>query len=602
MSLRLKLILVLLLALVVPVLLSQWQLLGNFNAVQRAAQQDHLHKTLDVVEDMLHNLERDARFNTRLMASSGELDRYLRRSEYRLPEMTTYRALLKSWSVFLMHYSDYRQIGYADKDGRVLVQFSLQAELPALQLQNHAIFRQAVAQNPDQFIWYESAALPNTLSLFVAHGVAPSATDSVLRRGNRQYDGYVVVRIDLGAQWLTSADVVPRDGQVITLRLHDAPVVATATAAAEKPRSRRARRQLSAQRHLNDDLAVHSVANLNQLNWFDPVLIRAGIYSLLQFAVAALIFFLIVHRWLIKPLQHTLALTRQLGNGQWLEPNRFPRQDEMGTLIQAMHDMSDRLRLATAELQTKRRQAEQAERLKTEFLASISHEIRTPVNIIVGVMNRLARFVTEPRQKEYLDAASAEAHKLVHQIDELILLADLETKKQSLNAAEFFIPDLIQHVIAPYLPLLQQKQLGFDACLDDALNAVVVGDSQKIAKVLEVLLDNAVKFTAQGRVDLSVRVLEADEQHLRCEWVVQDTGPGIDAAVLPLLGKAFTQGDGSLRRDSNGLGLGLAIANGFLALMGSTLEIASSAGAGSRFSFALDLPLSSFRRQTPASV
>lgn len=602
MSLRLKLILVLLLALVVPVLLSQWQLLNNFNAVQRTAQQDHLHKTLDVVEDMLHSLERDARFNVRLMASSGELDRYLRRTQYRLPEMTTYRALLKSWSVFLMHYSDYRQIGYVDQEGHVPVQFSLQAELPALQMQNHALFQQAVAQHRGQFIWYEKAALPNTLSLFVAHGVAPSTTDSVLRRSSQDYAGYIVVRIDLNGQWLASADIVPRNGQAITLQLHGAPVLTTATTTTDKARSRRSRRQLSAQRPLNDDLTVHSVADLNQLDWFDPVLIQSGVYSLLQFAVAALIFFLIVNRWLIRPLQHTLALTRQLGNGQWLDANHFPRKDEMGTLIQAMHDMSDRLRHATAELQTKRHQAEQAERLKTEFLASISHEIRTPVNIIVGVMNRLARFVTEPRQQEYLDSASAEAHKLVHQIDELILLADLETHKQTLNAAEFFIPDLIQHVIAPYLPVLQQKQLSFDACLDDALNAVVVGDSQKIAKVLDVLLDNAVKFTVQGRIDLSVRLLEADERHLRCEWAVQDTGPGIDAAVLSQLGKAFAQGDGSLRRDRGGLGLGLAIATGFLALMGSELVMASSPGSGSRFSFVLDLPLSSYRRQVSTSI
>ena len=600
MSLRLKLILVLLIALVLPVAVSQWHLLDNFNAVQRSSQLDHLQKSVDVAFGTLQGIENDAMFNARLMATSGELDRYLKRSQYRLPELTTYRALLKSWSVFLKHYANYQQIGYIEKSGTAQVQFSLISGMRDFDLRQDSQFQQAVARKLDQFVWYRAALQPNTLSIFVAYGVAPFNAGNVVRRSNQEFPGYIVIRVDIDSLLLSSVDAGAEDDHVTELLLQDRIAVTNVATGANVTKT--GTPSLQVERSVTPELLLRCHMPLNRIGMLDSVVLKAGLFSLLQFAIAAIILFFIVNRWLVQPLQHVLTLTRQLGDGHWLEANEFVRHDEMGDLIQSMHTMSDRLHTTSQELERKRQQAELAERLKTEFLANLSHEIRTPINIIVGVLNRLGRFVIDPRQKDYLASATTEAHKLVRQIDELILLADLETKKEILHESEFFIPDLIQHVTAPFLPALQQKQLLFNAHIDTNLNEYVCGDSQKISKVLDVLLDNAVKFTAQGEIELAVRLVQQQDQYLVCEFAVQDSGCGIDPASMSRLGNAFAQGDGSLQRQHGGLGLGLSIARGFLQMMGSELVIQSMPDQGTRTAFTLRLSRSVHAQAARSSI
>ncbi len=587
MSLRAKLILVLLIALALPVSVSLWHLLGNFNQVQRATQRNLLQRQVDATFNLLVGIQHDAQFNVRLMAGSAELDRYLKRTQYRLPEMTTYRALLKSWSIYLKHYSAYRRIGYVASTGVTQVEFALDPAIDPFELVSETAFLQAAARNQDQIVWYRPARQPNVLSYYVAYGVSPLNAGNVVRRSNQIFEGYMVIQVDFDTRLLSAIETDIEDDQVTELLLQDQTQVSSAPGHEELfvP----GYRFLQVRRALDEQLTIRSGAPFHAMGWLDTVVLQAAVFSLLQFLVAALIVYLIVNRWLVQPLQHTLALTRQLRQGQWLGQNHFRRRDEMGRLIRSLHIMSDRLRDTSFELDHKRLQAEQAERLKTEFLANVSHEIRTPVNIIVGVMNRLARFVVDPRQKEYLDSAIGEAHKLVHQIDDLILLADLEAHKHSLIEADFFIPDLIQHVTAPFLKQIAEKGLEFNARIDAELNEVLQGDSQKLIKVLQVLLDNAVKFTTHGGIELTARLLQQRTDTVLCEFAVQDTGPGIDTELLPNLGKAFAQGDGSLQRSHGGLGMGLSIANGMLALMDSRIQVQSTTGNGSRLFFTVVL-------------
>lgn len=584
MSLRTKLILVLLLVLVIPAVLSQWLLVSNFNEEYAQNQREHLQTVLDNAATVLEETRKTAAFNALLIARSGELERYRHHTRYRLPELAGYRALLKSFATHVQQHPEYSEILLADRTGLADVRFSLQAPMTGSHpVEDLPRFLQGVNQGQAAFHWI-SRQRGDRLTLFVAQGVETAERGVIDRHRQAHHDAWILIRIDLSDLGHGHAPATA-DRVHLHVRSDEGPLWQSAP----WPATVDPARFLLLSRPLETGVVLEGLLARRHLNPLDPVLLKSAAFLLFQFCVVVAFLFFILHRWLVQPLQHALELTRQLGRGEWLGEMRLPRQDELGQLVQGLHAMSQQLQAMTAELEQKRAQAEQAERLKTEFFANISHEIRTPVNIIVGVMKRLERYVTEPRQQDYLRSATQEAHNLVHLIDELILLADLETHRNEWVAVEFYVPDLVQHGIAPALPQAFAKHLQFDAHIDDQLNTVLVGDSQKLGKLLEILLDNAIKFTAQGSVTLNVRVTQWHPDHVDCEFSVRDTGCGIAPDLIARLGQAFAPQDNALHRQPGNLGLGLTIARGYLHLMGSVLLIDSTPGVGSEFRFVVRL-------------
>lgn len=229
--------------------------------------------------------------------------------------------------------------------------------------------------------------------------------------------------------------------------------------------------------------------------------------------------------------------------------------------------------------------AEAASQAKTEFLANIHHEVRTPLNGILGCAELL-------RQAELPAAAAAQVHTLQRSglrlkalLDDLLDYARLEAGELRLQAAAFDPAAQLRALAEACAPLAAAKGLVLELQIDPGLPSAVQGDGERIHQVLSQLVDNAIKFTRRGSVTLR---LAREGECLR--WQVQDTGVGVPRALQARLFEAFVQADGTARRHAEGTGLGLALAQRLVQLMGGRIGLHSRPGEGSCFWFALPLP------------
>ncbi len=242
--------------------------------------------------------------------------------------------------------------------------------------------------------------------------------------------------------------------------------------------------------------------------------------------------------------------------------------------------------LKAAQLET-----ELTNRLKTEFLANISHELRTPMNGILGLSDLLDQDELTPSQRELLTPLRASGQELMHLINNLIDLSALEAGKTRLHPAPFALSEFVAALLAEHRTPAQQKGLALIEEVDPNLPGMLVGDLKHLRQIFRHLLNNATRFTEAGHITVSVYLARSDDNTAWLTFSIRDTGPGIPAHVLPRLKGILAQGDGSSNRQFGGLGVGLPIARKLIELMGGQLEIESQEGEGSTFRFTLPFEL-----------
>lgn len=244
-----------------------------------------------------------------------------------------------------------------------------------------------------------------------------------------------------------------------------------------------------------------------------------------------------------------------------------------------------------SDLEQARRRAESSDRAKSEFLANISHELRTPMNGIMGMADLLAMGELGPGQQELLQPLRQSADELLQKIENMIELSALEVGELLPRPVPFNLPELVDTLLAKHRAAAAAKGLAFSARHDAGLPPVVVGDADLVGKILHHLVDNAIKFTAAGGVDIATVLVARAGHGIEVAFVVRDTGPGIPADRLESLFGLFTQGDGSSTRRHGGTGIGLAIARRLAETLGGSLTVDSRPGGGTTIRIALPFRL-----------
>ncbi|MGF3023371.1 ATP-binding protein [Methylobacterium aquaticum] len=252
-------------------------------------------------------------------------------------------------------------------------------------------------------------------------------------------------------------------------------------------------------------------------------------------------------------------------------------------VLRAGRDVTERVESARS-LEEARSRAEAASVAKSRFIASVSHEFRTPLNGIMGMADLMLDTPLSPEQRTYAEAVKTSGEALLSLIDGILDFSKIEAGRLDLAAEPFDPAALVESVVELLAPRAQDKGLEIAADIE-ALPAQLIGDADRVRQILINLAGNAVKFTEAGGVGVT-----ASWGSEGLTVAVHDTGPGIPEERLPILFQEFEQGDGSASRRHEGTGLGLAITRRLVDRMGGRLDVASRPGEGS--CFRVHLPLS----------
>jgi len=296
------------------------------------------------------------------------------------------------------------------------------------------------------------------------------------------------------------------------------------------------------------------------------------------------------------PFDETCRALYNDGEYRWFQLRGQAIWDEIGEptrMAGSIRDISD-LKAKERELERARDAAEAASRAKDEFLANMSHEIRTPMNAVLGLTQLLLEGELRSRERGYATSMLDAGRSLLSLINDLLDISRIETGVLTLDPMEFSLPTTVTETFHLFEPKASAKGLAISMTIDEQSPDRVVGDPGRLRQILMCLLDNAVKFTPQGAIALSVTVAPDDE----VRFAVQDTGIGIPADRMADILEKFTQVDGASTRRHGGTGIGLAISRHLAQLMGGRIEVESTLGAGSRFT--LSVPLA--RAAAPAAV
>ena len=264
------------------------------------------------------------------------------------------------------------------------------------------------------------------------------------------------------------------------------------------------------------------------------------------------------------------------------------RHGSKTVLCSFVHDITERRKYEQS-LLSARESADAASRAKTEFLANMSHELRTPLNGVIGNAQLLQLLEPSGEQAECLAAILRSGNRLTSLIDDILDLSRLESERVLIEPAEFSLRKCLSDAVATQRFDIAQKGLSFRLELREELPDALMGDRVRLSQIVGNLLDNAVKFTAEGGIVLSAALLEREDGGELLELAVSDTGIGIPQAMAQDIFKPFVQVDGSSTRRYGGCGLGLAISQRLDWLMGGGISAESAEGAGSTFRVLLPL-------------
>ncbi len=315
---------------------------------------------------------------------------------------------------------------------------------------------------------------------------------------------------------------------------------------------------------------------------------RQGLTTLLIVSVLLLWFvYLFLHQRLSAPLQRLQQFIERASENptQIAERLQFRQRDEIQKIGDAIGDLLDRLQATTVS----RDQLDLANKAKSLFLANMSHELRTPLHGIIGMNQLLEISPLNAEQRDFTHAINDNAEHLLQMVNDILDFSGTTPEQYPEESRDFSLTDLLAQGLEPFAAAAAGKGLALTHTIDPALPKNVHGNPEKLSRILSHLVDNAIKFTAQGAVEIELKSLAAKAPEVVLRLSVRDTGVGISPAQQRGLFQAFNQVDPSFTRTHGGVGLGLSIVQRLVEQLHGSITVDSEEGKGACFCVELTL-------------
>src|SRR5471030_6006 len=333
---------------------------------------------------------------------------------------------------------------------------------------------------------------------------------------------------------------------------------------------------------------------------FTVVIFAAGIFAWVRGLRVARYFIIAWSAFLLGGVINTLMVLGYLPNTfLTMYASQIGSAIEVALLSLALADRINAMREQQAQtlfdagqkLEVLNQQLARSNKLKDEFLATLTHELRTPMNGVIGSLELMQTVEMDPELEQYQQTAAGSARDMMRMVNGILTLTELQAGKLKVYPQTFSLRGVIETLRTQFEGNTSSKSLDFKVDVSPGLPDRLLGDSSKLAQCLECLLDNAIKFTRVGGVALRVTGKTTDQGRLALSFAVIDTGIGFTDFGEATMYQRFFQLDGSMTREYGGLGVGLAICRQLIELLGGRLTHRSEPGRGSRFQLDVEVEL-----------